>query len=392
MKETTLQDVLVSYDVEAFNKLYSKISVQIKPYFVIDGRNWWDALSYLLIHTSAYFEEVIGLDITLCTIERLKTVNAKRLRFTGQYAEGIARIAKLIKPNTRIEVRRKRRRFSFLYYNPFWVRNLLRARFFIRYLIGLFRRVLFRTNKKPVDTLFLTNTRFSAKDERDNQLFGPVVQALNKRKVPNKMLRYETLVSTENLTRFIKSFMLQKEAYLGDYYSLKYFWRCHCDFRRLRKRWREVRNDKDFQAIFTHKGHDFFPVIEKRFELIFSALSLIAIDAMHITERVIEKEPYKLLVIDHEDNLYGKCFMLNARERKDKKTLALAHELILPGCIHTHVKNKTVLNRQSPLWRPLPDVKCVWGASAKSILLDSCNYHSYPIKVTGNPKFDRILN
>ncbi|HJX05180.1 MAG TPA: hypothetical protein VJ461_00550, partial [Candidatus Nanoarchaeia archaeon] len=59
--------------------------------------------------------------------------------------------------------------------------------------------------------------------------------------------------------------------------------------------------------------------------------------------------------------------------------------------IHLHFKNKEVLNRDSVLWRPLPDKKLVWGEYAKGKLVEKCNYPESIIKVTGYPKFDSIF-
>jgi hypothetical protein len=195
-----------------------------------------------------------------------------------------------------------------------------------------------------------------------------------------------------NLKRFLKNFFSQKVPYIGDYYSLSHIRSCERDFKKIRQVWNEIKHRKDVQNLFEYKGYNFYEVIAPRLELIFRGLSYIAADTKNIARQISKQERYKVLLLDHEDNMLGKGFMLNSRTGSKRKTLALSYELIYPGCNHTHAKNLPVLDRKSALWRPLPDVKCVWGEYAREVLLKHCNYKDSIIKVTGDPRFDALHN
>lgn len=376
---------------------YTRISNKIKPFFALENFNYWDLLNYFLWHSSFYFRKKQALDFIFYYIDILdKKIDKKsKLIIQGDYVGTTDRIAILISNKKKIKLSiinaKNKRKYNFLYENPFLIRNLLRFRLLMRFFLGKIRNIRkVATNYKP-KILLLSNIRFSKIKVEDNLMFGGVIKELLRKKISFKELNYETLTQTSNLFQFIRKFSYRKESYIGDYYTLKHFKSCENDFSLLKKRWDKVEEIDDFKSIFTYKGYNFYDIIKPRLELIFNALSYIAVDNKNITKTIIEKENYKVLIIDHEDNMYGKGFMLNVRTDSKKYTIALSHEIITPGCIHTHYNNKKVLDKKSVLWRPLPDVKCVWGEYGKKVLLDSCNYKKELIKITGNPKFDIIL-
>jgi CDP-glycerol glycerophosphotransferase (TagB/SpsB family) len=114
-------------------------------------------------------------------------------------------------------------------------------------------------------------------------------------------------------------------------------------------------------------------------------------DDRYITKRIIEKSGLKVALIDHEENMYGKGLILNLKDSQ-QKVFALSHELISDNTMHLHFKSKKVLDRKSPDWRPLPDMKFVWGKYARDKLISRCNYPDKILKITGNPKFDQLYH
>jgi len=381
---------------------YSRIRSKIIKYFVVDGINYGELLAHLFFQNEQYFSKAPGLVLILNYLEALDSLDTKDakgelvLEINDSAYETFKKCAELVgaKKGLKIRVVKEnyaRKKFEFLYQNPLVFRNLLKARFFVRLVLGWARKLLRKQNRKKTDVLFLANIRFENNLPENNSMFGSTIMELNKRKVSNKTLRYEELERLSNLKRFIKKFFMQKQSYIGDYYSLRHFRNCTRDFRLLRKRWNLVKNNPEFKQIFTYKGYNYYDLLLPKLEIVFNALTYISCDSSNIAKTIINKEDYKVLVLEHEESMYGKGFMLNTRLDKKRKTIALAHELIYRGCGHTYIKDKQVLNRNSELWRPLPDIKCVWSEYSRNELLESCNYPDQIIRVTGNPKFDFLF-
>jgi len=382
-----------------FAEEYTRIRSSIRKYFIVDGINYTDLIAHMFYQNDYYFSKAPGLITILNYLDLLNSLDEKselKLEINDFYYKTFAKCAELVGAKKKFKIRKineryAKRRLDFLYNNPRTMKNFLRSRYFFRFILGKIRKILGKHNKEKADVLFLSNIRFENNRPENNSMFGSVIVELNKRRISNKILRYEELERLFNLKRFIKKFFLQKEAYLGDYYSLKHFLRCNKDFKLLRKRWNAVKNNPEFKRIFTYKGHNYYDLIKPKLGLTFNALSYIACDSKNIARAIMDKENYEVLVLDHEENLYGKGFMLNSRLDKKRKILALSHELIHLACVHIHIRNKEALNRNSVLWRPLPDVKCVWSEYSKKILLESCNYPENIIRITGNPKFDFLF-
>lgn len=375
---------------------FTRFSTEIKKFFVLNSYNYWDVMSYFLVSSSSYFREAPSLNLLFKYIsffdEELTDGAEVIIR---DYPNGKARqCAELVARERNLHITLveegtgKKRRFV---ERPSVVLILLQIRFIIRYVIGLVRRVLHIPDTNTTDVLLLSNTRFSAQKVEDNQLFGSIVSQLNTQGIQNKVLRYERLTQTNKLTQFVKSFMWHKTPYLGDYYSLSHLAKNSQEFRQLRRHWKEVKDNDEFKGIFSYKGYNIYSVILPRLQMIFSALSYVACDMKNISEKVIHKEDYSVLVIDHEENMLGKAFMLQTRNESSKKTIALSYELVYPGCSHTHIDDPTVRDRSSPYWRPLPEAKCVWGDYAKQVLKSKGNYPPHLLVITGNPKFDPLF-
>ncbi len=379
---------------------YSEMSGRIKPFFVIDGFCYWDLISYFLWYSSFYFKKAPGMDVIMSFIDDIEEKVGEGnglidLELENEFAEEYLRLTAKIcrKKGRRIrDIKNKKRMMlsETLLADKALLRLLLRARISIRYVAGLIRKVSPKNGPKQgrKDVLFLTNIRFLKQDNMQNTMFCNIMRSLEKEGVSYSDLFYEELTQVTNARRILLDFLQADMRYIGDYYNHAVFKSNKKDFLALKKIWLAVKEDPAFKSIFSYKGYDIYEDIKPRLELIFSALSYVGCDARNITKAVLDKDSYKVLVIDHEENLYGKAFMLNTRLNGRKKTVALSHELIYPGCIHTHVKDARALDRKTSLWRPLPDVKCVWGEYSRDVLINYCNYENKLIRITGNPKFD----
>ena len=386
-------DDLQPYKLEFIMLKYSEIIDYLADYLIIDGINYAYLINYFMLYSSSYFSSP-GLDTILGYLYVLDKYikDDIELEISEQFPNCFEECARMVcnQKGYNLKVVKEnypRSKFDFLYNVNFFVKNELRLRLLLRLFIGGVRRLLGKHNHKKVDVLFLSNIRFSTHDEHNNQLFGKLISELDKQNVNCKVLRYEVVEQTSNLFRYIKKYMLEKESYIGDYYSPLHFLRVEQNMNKLSRKWKQLKKECSLKEKFSWKNYNFFKLFEPRLELIFSALAYLAADTCQITKTIKQKEDYSVLVIDHEDNMYGKGFMLNG----SNKTLGLAHELIYPGTMSTYIKSEKARNKLLPCWRPLPDIKCVWGEYSKKVLLDSCNYNSENIVVTGNPKFDDLL-
>ena len=378
---------------------YSRIRSEIRKYFIVNDINYTDLIAHIFYQNDYYFPRAPGLVTILNYLEILDSIKENReliLDINDFYLGTFRKCAELVGAKKKFQVKVLKEQYAkrnsdFWHHNPFLMKNALRARLGARLVLGWLRKALGKQNKEKADVFFLSSIRFDTGIPENNLMFGSVMKELNKKGVKSKILRYEEVERIANLKRFIKKFLLQKQAYIGDYYSLLHFLRCNKDFKLLRKKWEAVKDNPEFKKIFAYKGYNYYDIIKPKLELVFSALDYLSCDIRNITKAIIGVEDYKVLVLDHEESMYGKGFMLNTRLDKRRKTLALAHELIYPGCGHTHIRNNEALDRRSLLWRPLPDVKCVWSEYSKKVLLESCNYPENIIRVTGNPKFDLLF-
>lgn len=431
-----------SYSEEMY-QFFSTISYRLRRYFFIDGFDYWDLLSYFLFPHDNRFQKAPGLAtlfnylkiLDSCTLDsctsqedpQQRKVQKLELEIKDYFPETFKQCAMLVSQQKNIPVtvlhEHYVRPFSSLFYTHHEIIKLLiKLRLMTRYFFGLTRKI--RMHDQTISArnspgtpsphiLFLSNLRYVAKDGM-NIIYHQIEKELQRQKISYTTLHYDPL-DTLFFQSFFSQGALRDELYIGDYYSLDHFRRCEKECMKLRERWQSLVNNPEFRACFSYRGYSLFSLIRPRMELIFHAMSYLACDAKQITKSIAKKIDYRALFIDSEENMYGRAFILNKRDVLNKrnilnkrevskdqlenkrqkaeprKIVALSHELVYPGCAHTHIREKKVRDKKSPLWRPLPDIKCVWSRFAKDVLVHSCNYPSTIIKITGNPKFDHLF-
>jgi hypothetical protein len=389
-------DSLSPYKTPVLLEAYSMFIDKLADMLAIDGVNYAYLVNYMLLNSSDHFKYP-GLDILLAYIYLLdKHVDEDvELEVFEPFDATFKECARLVckRKGVKLNIVKesyRERKSDWFFNSPFFILNGLRALLFFKWMIGVYRRGFKRTDAVIKDVLVLSNIRFSSSDERNNHMFGCVIKELEKEGFSCKVLRYEAVDYPADLARFCRDFINQRVPYIGDYYSFSHILKVQKKFSKLKRRWKQLVDKDQLKRIFEFKGYNFYNLVRSRLDLLFNGLAYICTDAAEITKRILEKEEAKLILLDHEENLYGKGFMLNSRH-KTTKVVALAHELIYPGNVHTYIKSKKALDNTGDAWRPLPDKKCVWGDYSKNILLEQCNYRPELIEITGNPKFDVIL-
>ncbi len=263
---------------------------------------------------------------------------------------------------------------------------LLAARILVKWL-----RALLGLPGKPVPgcALFLSNIRFEGRRPEEQQLFGSILRAL---RMPWRSVVHTPLSLFPRPGILLRRGLLRRGPYLADYSTLAGLREGFRLARQLRGEWRQVRRTKGLRDACTYKGINYYGLLEPRLDRLLGPFALAVADAMVTARGLLERERPRTLVLDHENGFLAKAALLNAKLLgRPLRTVALQYELVYPGCVHTYPKDREARRKASPLWRPLPDVKCVWGDYARKILREECNYPSGRIAVTGNPKFDPLL-
>lgn len=155
-------------------------------------------------------------------------------------------------------------------------------------------------------------------------------------------------------------------------------------YKTIKSTWSNLRQNNNFKNLFVYNGISIYDKIIDHMDFVFNIMSLYVAEVIVTTKNITNKRP-KSVLIDHEDNYYGLGCMYN---RNRHKVVALSYELIYKDCMSAHYKNKDLMDKNSNIWRPLPDMKIVANTEEKDILE---KYSAFPkgiIKVLGNPKYD----
>lgn len=370
----------------------SKIAWAMGNNLKVDSFNYSYLLSYFVNFSTSTFPSA-GLNIIIPYLDMLDKIIKKNsvvsLDIEDIYPGIFKQCARLVcrKKKAKLRVIRERYKTHHVWFvRPKLVKALLQVRLGLRLGIGKLRKMFGYAGKASAKVILFSNMRFSKHNEKDNLLFGNILSKIKE----SKIIRYEVISETSDLIRYIRQHIFESTPYIGDFYSIKHFVKMERDFNILKQKWESGVVNLDRVCVW--KGYKFRRILQARLDFIFKALSYIVIDARYITQSIINKTKVKVVVIDHEENMYGKAFILNLKHNRDKFVVALAHELIYPGCVHTFATIPAANDIKNDNWRPLPAIKFAPGNYAKDVLIKYCNYPKSKIKVTGNPKYDFILN
>ncbi len=261
------------------------------------------------------------------------------------------------------------------------LRSLLRTRIrLVRKLASMLRG----KNGKRAAVIAVSSGRFKRASRYQNQFWGPLLTALEQRKLTTKLLEYDQLKQHTSWLPFLKR---GEDAFIGDYYNATYrrtYRRSLKVIKRIRKRAAPA------LARLSYKGYKYGPLIKNQITLTLHTMAPHFADLLATGEAVLEKEQPRLVLVDQEEGGYGKAFMYAAR-KTGTKVVAFQYELVYENCLHAHLKTKRVTNKNAPNWRPVPDQKLVSGPFLKRILEQHCNYDPRSLSVVGTPRYDEYF-
>jgi spore coat polysaccharide biosynthesis predicted glycosyltransferase SpsG len=123
------------------------------------------------------------------------------------------------------------------------------------------------------------------------------------------------------------------------------------------------------------------------FKIFFVYHTFNALLYMGLSERVIDKEKPKLVVLDVEHGDSGRSMTAIGR-LNGTPTLSIQHGFYTRDSIMYYNEKKEVSNTISSQCNPLPDKTAVYGPWIKNVFVKEFNYPGNSIVVTGQPRYD----
>ena len=131
--------------------------------------------------------------------------------------------------------------------------------------------------------------------------------------------------------------------------------------------------------IMTYKNINIQPYISNIFDLFFYSYSYIILDAILLTNSILDRNTNRKKIIGaYDDEPFILGFLFNRKEKHKVKIFTIQYELIYPGCAYNLYGNKN------------QDKEFVWGKYEKDVLINSYNYPKNKIIVSGFPRVSKI--
>ena len=202
-------------------------------------------------------------------------------------------------------------------------------------------------------------------------------------------MEYDQIHNLDSLKKVFKRYVPQKydAQFIGTYYTSKTRKTTRAVIRFLKNKFKELDKRKDFRESFTYKGINFYEEIRPRLKKIFLAFSPYIGDVYALGKSIVEKENPKLILIDHENNYYGKSIMMQANKQKTK-SICMEGEPIARKEKLVQEPIKEILDKENPLCKPLPDKKFVSGKFSKRWHINKYFFPKKNIKTIGIPSYD----
>lgn len=241
------------------------------------------------------------------------------------------------------------------------------------------------------EVLFLTSDRLSNKDNKSDYFWGPIIKELDrKKKTKYKVVEYDRIDSFQSLTNLKKRYMPQRydSQFIGTYYDHQTMAYLRKIKSFLKKKYRELINKKHFRDGFEYKKIRFYDIMKPRLKKVFLGFPGYIADTYAVSKSIVEKEKPGLVVVDHEKNYYGRALITYAKINKIP-SLCFEGEIVYDdNTYQTQIPIKEINNESSPIWKPLPTRKLLWGEYNK--LWHTTKNYIGPgkLKVIGSPKYD----
>lgn len=230
-----------------------------------------------------------------------------------------------------------------------------------------------RRNNKRQDIIFLSSERFDRNNYENHQIFGEIFRLLNKENIEFKLIKFDLFYKFPKILQ-----VDSKSAFIGQYYSKKIRKEILLLEKKIKIKLNEISKENNWKKLFKINKKNFLPPLNNQIIFFFKSMPFYIAEILCITKEILRIEKPKTVVLVSEADFYSKGIIQNARKTK---TVALQFGIIPEG-----------LSDIPPTNRSFPSIKCVTGLISKKNLVEFYNYPERIIKVTGEPRYDSLIN
>jgi hypothetical protein len=281
---------------------------------------------------------------------------------------------------------KKRSLYQTLSDNPLLARAYISGRVLLRFLVGkLYCKKLGRA-----DVLLLTSDRLSNRENATDYFWGPLVREMDKAGLGHKVVEYDRIETMQSIVNLWKKYIPQRydAQFIGTYHDGEVSKRIRKTVAFLKEKFEELDSNQAFRESFDYKGIKFYGLIRSRLKKIFLTYSYYIAEVYAVSKAIIEKEKPKLILLDHEKNYYGRALITEANFKKIP-TIAFEGEVIYDYNTYlTQIPVPEILNKKSPIWRPIPDKKLLWSEYSREWYEQKYYFPKENLRVIGAPKYD----
>lgn len=270
--------------------------------------------------------------------------------------------------------------------NSFVSSHYIKSRILLRRIIGK----LFCHRLKRQDILLLTSDRLSNRENATDYFWSPLVREMDKAGLGHKVVEYDRTETMQSIVNLWKKYVPQRydAQFIGTYHDGEVSKRIRKTVAFLKEKFEELDSNQAFRESFDYKGIKFYGLIRSRLKKIFLTYSYYIAEVYAVSKAIIEKEKPKLILLDHEKNYYGRALITEANFKKIP-TIAFEGEVIYDYNTYlTQIPVPEILNKKSPIWRPIPDKKLLWSEYSREWYEQKYYFPKENLRVIGAPKYD----
>ena len=284
---------------------------------------------------------------------------------------------------------------------PFLIKSFKNTKELLREICGKISGISFKSKGKYTEPknkiLFVTHPTYiqssinveTNEKIKEDTILGPIIRNLSKDK-NNEIV----LVDTDPFPTFRFGFLFEKNyKHIEGYLDNQIKKTISNEAKKISIKWKQLKRDKSFLNSLTYKNIPLFELLEEKFSELFHRKFIDAIKYIEMMDKAVKKEKPSIIVIIDEYGLYGRAAIL-AGKKNNVPILAIQHGMLTPndlGCVHP--KGEISLgNFITPNYCPIPDRTAVSGEYYKNILIKQGSYPNNSVVVTGQPKYDLLVN
>ena len=155
--------------------------------------------------------------------------------------------------------------------------------------------------------------------------------------------------------------------------------------------WQVLQDDPEFEQDFRYRGVRLMPALWQELQRAFHDLLPECAHLLAAASRMLAEERPDAVIATYEDGPWARALVIQAKRAKIP-TLGLQHGMIFDNhysYMHHRITTDPVTN---PIGFVVPDITVVWGPFWKEILTKEGRYPPEAVVVTGNWRYDRILD